>query len=228
MKTVIFDLDGTLADTSGDLIAAANACFEQLGHGAVLDETEDMLTAFHGGRAMLRLGLERLGETATESFVDTQFVKFINHYTDHIDVHTRLYDGVLEALDALISADYRLGVCTNKPERQAEILLQSLGIRDRFGAMIGADTLPVRKPDPKPYVAAVERAGVAPAQKVDLNRASATELESVPGIGPSLAKRIVEFRKEHGPFRSVDDLLKVRGIGERSLAKLSPYFTVKG
>ena len=56
-QAVLFDLDGTLADTSADLIASANACFEGLGHGALLDPVDDQLTAFHGGRAMLRAGL---------------------------------------------------------------------------------------------------------------------------------------------------------------------------
>lgn len=55
---------------------------------------------------------------------------------------------------------------------------------------------------------------------VDINKASAEELQDLPGVGPSLAQRIVEFREEHGPFQSVDDLLKVRGIGERSLERI--------
>jgi competence protein ComEA len=62
--------------------------------------------------------------------------------------------------------------------------------------------------------------------KVDLNRASAEELRAVPGIGPALSERIVKFREENGPFRRVDDLLKVRGIGEKSLEKMRPYLTV--
>jgi competence protein ComEA len=61
---------------------------------------------------------------------------------------------------------------------------------------------------------------------VDLNGASEAQLQEVPGIGPSLAKRIVEFRKENGPFKTVEDLLKVRGIGEKSFERLRPHVTV--
>ena len=61
---------------------------------------------------------------------------------------------------------------------------------------------------------------------VDVNAASEAELTSVPGIGESLARRIVEFREKNGPFKAVDDLLKVQGIGEKSLPKLRPYLTV--
>ncbi len=62
---------------------------------------------------------------------------------------------------------------------------------------------------------------------VDVNTATAEELQSVPGIGETLAKRIVEFREEHGPFEKVDDLLNVRGIGVASLDKLRPFLTIK-
>ncbi len=64
------------------------------------------------------------------------------------------------------------------------------------------------------------------AKAVDVNRATAAELEAVPGIGPVLAKRIVEFREKHGPFERLEDLLKVRGIGEKSLERLRPHLTV--
>jgi len=159
MKTVIFDLDGTLADTSGDLIAAANACFQRLGHGDMLDMAEDQATAFAGGRAMLGLGFSRLGREDVEAAIDGEFPLFIEYYRENIDRHTVVYDGVIPAIQRLLDADYRIGICTNKPEGLAETLMQRLGLRDMFGALIGADTLPTRKPDAAPYLETVARIG---------------------------------------------------------------------
>jgi len=64
-----------------------------------------------------------------------------------------------------------------------------------------------------------------PAGPVDVNTASATDLQKVPGIGEALAQRIVEFREKNGPFAQVDDLVKIRGIGEKSIVRLKPYLT---
>jgi competence protein ComEA len=59
--------------------------------------------------------------------------------------------------------------------------------------------------------------------KVNVNRADLQELQTLPGIGPALAKRIVEFRREYGPFESVEELIAVKGIGPKLLAKLRPH-----
>lgn len=158
MPTVVFDLDGTLADTSADLVAAANACFRALGHGDLLHPGADALTAFHGGRAMLRLGFSRIGQGG-EAEVDREYPRLLAHYEAGIDRETRLYPGAEAAVADLRAAGYRTAVCTNKPERLAAILLDRLGIARSFDALVGADTLPVRKPDAAPYRAAVERAG---------------------------------------------------------------------
>jgi len=166
MQTIIFDLDGTLADTSGDLIAAANACFLALGHGAMLDPIKDQLTAFHGGRAMLRLGFGRLGQPWDEADIDRQYPDLLRHYSAHIDVHTRLYDGVEPALDRLAKAGCILGVCTNKPAALAEELLVRLGIRARFAAMLGSDSVAARKPDPGHLLETIRQAGGVPESAV--------------------------------------------------------------
>lgn len=159
MKSVIFDLDGTLADTSADLIAAANACFAAMGQGEPLDAAADALTAFHGGRAMLRLGFERLGIDWDEANVDAEYPKLLDYYSYHIAVHTTLYPSVISALEELKRRGYLLGICTNKPEGLAETLMVELGIRDMFSALLGADTLPVRKPDPEHLWETIRRVG---------------------------------------------------------------------
>lgn len=159
--TVVFDLDGTLADTSADLIAAANACFRARGLGDLLDPEADQLIAFHGGRAMLEAGYARIPADVLLP-PDTEkddYPRLLDHYAANIATHTRLYPGAKAALTQLAQDGHRLAVCTNKPEGLAHTLLGALGIRDAFASLIGADTLPVRKPDPRPYRAAVEAAG---------------------------------------------------------------------
>ena len=166
MGTVVFDLDGTLADTSGDLIAAANAALDALGHAPQLDAARDAATAFRGGRAMLKLAAERLEHGAPETLVEAGFPRLLEAYGNAIDVHTRLYPGAAESVTALSDAGYRVAVCTNKPEGLARVLLDRLGIGASFGALIGADTLPVRKPDPAPFRAAVTGAGGDPGRSL--------------------------------------------------------------
>jgi competence protein ComEA len=64
------------------------------------------------------------------------------------------------------------------------------------------------------------------AGRIDINTAPAEELADLPGVGPALSRRIVEYREEHGPFESIEGLLGVSGIGPRVLERLEPYATV--
>ena len=165
MHAVIFDLDGTLADTSGDLLAAANACFVHMGEGPVLTQA-DAGTALRGGRAMLRLGLSRLGRAGddAEALTDRYYPMLLDAYGQDIATRTRLYPGAMTAVAALREAGRKVAICTNKPEALARQLLSELGVLETFDALIGADTLPVRKPDPEPLREAARRAGVDPAR----------------------------------------------------------------
>jgi phosphoglycolate phosphatase len=189
MRCVVFDLDGTLADTSADLLAAANAC---LPGGAVLGPA-DALTAFHGGRAMLRLGFTRLGPDWSEADIDAAYPLLLEAYREAISVHTRLYPGAMEAVEALKRQGFAVSICTNKPEGLAEILLRDLGVRDAFGALVGADTLPVRKPDAAPYRAAVERAGGVVARSMLVGD---TETDAKTGVAAGVPVALVTFGPE--------------------------------
>lgn len=208
--TVVFDLDGTLADTAADLVAAANACFAARGLGALLDPVTDAAIAFQGGRAMLRAGFARMpaDRLLPPGAVEDDFPRLLDYYGQAIAVHSRLYDGVTEALAALDQAGFILTVCTNKPEALAERLLAELGIRDAFAALVGADTLPVRKPDPRPYHEAVSRAGGDPAHsflvgdtETDLRTARAAgvpvALVSFGPEGPGIARLAPDYLLDH-------------------------------
>lgn len=157
--TIVFDLDGTIADTAGDLIDAANAAMAALGHDAVLRHGADDATAFRGGRAMLDLAVKRLGLADGDGVVEAGYPILLEAYGRSINVHTRLYPGVVEAIDRLRDRGAATAICTNKPEKLAIDLIDRLGLSPLFDALVGADTLSVRKPDPAPYVAAVERSG---------------------------------------------------------------------
>ena len=126
MKTVIFDLDGTLADTSGDLIAAVNECFRDMGAGDLLDPVRDAGTALRGGRAMLTLGLTRMGRAHDTDTLDRYYPIFLDVYGAAIDTHTTLYPGAMEAVERLKGDGIAVGICTNKPEGLAETLMRRL------------------------------------------------------------------------------------------------------
>ncbi len=159
MRTVIFDLDGTLANTSGDLIAAANATFRLIGLGDILDAQTDQAVALTSVDAILRLGFERANSGFGEDQVRKYHSVLLETYANNIDTHTYLYPGAGDAIETLSSAGYRLGICTNKPEALAQKLLERLGVRTCFASLIGGDTLATRKPDPAPLLEAVRRAG---------------------------------------------------------------------
>ena len=204
--TVVFDLDGTLADTAGDLIAAANACLAARGLGRPLDPVADAGIAFHGGRAMLRAGYARAPAEMLlpPGAEDEDFPLLLDHYGNCLADTTRLYPGTEAALEALAAAGYALAVCSNKPEALAERLLAALGVRERFASLVGADTLPVRKPDPRPYAAAVEQAGGTVARsflvgdtETDLKTARASGVPvTLVGFGPE-GPGIARFSPDH-------------------------------
>lgn len=161
-RVAVFDLDGTLVDTSGDMLGAANAIL-----GApILQVGRHSGLAFAGGRAMLREGARLLGRPLSEPDIDAAYPEFLQVYADNLSDRSVIYSGARDVVDALCRAGWRVAICTNKPEALADRLLQDLHWRDPFVALVGADTLASRKPDPAPILEAVARAGGVPDRAV--------------------------------------------------------------
>jgi phosphoglycolate phosphatase len=155
---VVFDLDGTLADTAPDLTATLNVILSGEGLPAVpLTEARQMIG--HGARVMLERGLEAGGREVTPDRLDELYRRFLVHYADHLCVESELFPGVVEALDRLEEQGFRFAVCTNKVEAHSAKLLEALGIAQRFAAICGRDTFPYVKPDPRHLTLTIAKAG---------------------------------------------------------------------
>jgi phosphoglycolate phosphatase len=158
--TLVLDLDGTLVDTAGDLVATLNAVLAAEGLTPIsFDEALAMVG--HGARAMLSAALLANEVTAEAERLDNLVALFLDHYTDHIADLSRPFPGAVDALDRFAQEGWRLAVCTNKFEAQSRLLLERLKIADRFAVIAGQDTYGVRKPDPRHLTETVRNAGGA-------------------------------------------------------------------
>lgn len=156
IDTIVFDLDGTLVDTAGDLTASLNHALQTLGRAPV-DPASVRRMVGRGGRVLVERGLAATGD-CTPALVDQGVALFLDHYRANVAVHSAPFAGVAAALDEL-AGEFRLAVCTNKPVALAATLIGRLGWSARFGAVLGGDSLPWRKPDPRHLDATIAEAG---------------------------------------------------------------------
>ncbi len=153
---VIFDLDGTLIDTAGDLAASMNDVLAKNGR-EILDPSEVRGMVGRGARAILREGFARTGAPAEEADLDAYVASFLDHYMANIAVTSRPFEGAVEAMDGLCKAGARLAICTNKREGPAVTLINKLGLADYFDVIVGSDTTTAAKPDPTPVQLCLEK-----------------------------------------------------------------------
>lgn len=154
---VVFDLDGTLADTAPDLTAALNHSLVRLGRTTIPEDSVRHMVG-HGARALLQKGLSATGEM-TEELIEAGFPIFLDYYGDHICEGSTKFPGLDRALDELAGMGVSLAVCTNKLEWLSRRFIDAIGWQHRFDALIGGDTVGVRKPDPAPLLEAITRCG---------------------------------------------------------------------
>jgi phosphoglycolate phosphatase len=160
LRTVVFDLDGTLVDTAPDLIAALNYVLDREGLPPLpFESARNMIGA--GARKLIERGLEVEGRAMTADDLNRLTRDFIDYYADHIADASRPFEGLEAALDDLAAQGCRFAVCTNKLEWLSKRLLDQLGLSARFAAICGADTFGVAKPDPIILQQTVAQAGGA-------------------------------------------------------------------
>lgn len=139
----VFDLDGTLIDSRADLAAAVNHVLRSF----ALDELPPPTLYGYVGEGARVLVERALGAEHAE-LVDPALHRFMRYYGEHLLDATRPYSGVVEVLGALAARGVTLSVLTNKPAAMSRSILDGLGLAVRFVAIVGGDSLPVRKPDP--------------------------------------------------------------------------------
>jgi phosphoglycolate phosphatase len=160
--SIVFDLDGTLVDTAPDLAAAMNHVLAHFGRAPVDPEAVRHMVG-HGARRTIERGLALTGG-GDEAMLDAGVPVFLEFYGANVCVGSRPWEGVEASLTALADAGARIAICTNKPERLAVDLIDALGWGDLFDAILGGDSLPVRKPDPAHVLETLARMGGDPAR----------------------------------------------------------------
>ena len=146
-KTVVFDLDGTLIDTASDIKAALDASTAPLGLKP-LESSIVKLFVGKGSKFLIQKMFQMATRVPTEAELNDALQRFLRHYECNIAKSSQPFPGIIECLEWLLKNDFRIAVCTNKPEHLATKLLQDLNLLFYFHALTGGDTLGVQKPDP--------------------------------------------------------------------------------
>lgn len=173
IKLLVFDLDGTLADTAQDLCNSVNSALEHMGRPRLPDERIASYVG-NGAPLLVRRALAHEDgippDQVPESEFNTAYAFFIQHYREHNLDFTLTYPGTVEALKALRNeldeTPRTFAVLTNKPVRPARAICEGLGIAPYFLHIYGGDSFPVKKPDPKGLLSLMEETGARPEETV--------------------------------------------------------------
>jgi phosphoglycolate phosphatase len=162
---VVFDLDGTLAETAPDIMRVLNVILVREGLPALpLERARELVGA--GARALISRGFTVSGRPLDEATLERLFEDFLLIYAEDVASDSHLFDGVLDALETLAGEGYLLAVCTNKPILHTRLILDHFKIAQRFAAVAGRDSFPFHKPDPRHLTLTIEAAGGDPARAV--------------------------------------------------------------
>ncbi len=181
VTAVLLDLDGTLVDTAPDLVGTLNTILTRAGrHELSLDRMSNLVSG--GARGLMRTGFALTGDGLSDDEVDVWLPTFLDIYADRLSRESQPYAGVVETLTVLRDADIKMGVCTNKPHGLANRLLDELDLSHWFDALLGGDSLDVRKPDPRHIEAILAAIGGTASEAVMVGD-SIIDVEAARGAG---------------------------------------------
>ncbi len=164
VKVVMIDLDGTLLDTADDLALAANKMLHELGRPELPSKT---IQGFIGKGIQRLIKRSLTGEMDAEpdaALLAKAIPIYKQHYAENLTVNTRPYPGVIDGVDNLRKAGFKLACITNKSEIFTLPLLRATKLADYFEIVVSGDSLPKRKPDPMPLLHICQYFGVPPQQ----------------------------------------------------------------
>ncbi|EFL90424.1 HAD family hydrolase [Ahrensia sp. R2A130] len=210
---IIFDLDGTLVASHLDLIPALNAATATFDLPPVPMEAVGHIVG-QGAKAMLAKAFEYHDRPIPDGKANLLFERFLTHYEAHIADGTEFYPNCIAALEGLSNAGFTLAVCTNKDERLAKKLLNILDGEDRFALIVGGDTYPVKKPDPKHLTNLAEELGFTASQCImvgdSINDIAAAKAASIPSIAVTFGYSDCPI-SELGASMMIDDFAELAG-----------------
>jgi len=213
-RLIVFDLDGTLVDSSRDIAAALNAALQRLAPGTpplplarVLDFVGE------GARLLVERALAHAGLALAP---DDVLPVYLDCYRERLLDSTRLYPGVTESLEALGARGVALAVLSNKPGELSRAILDGLGVASRFARVWGAGDVAARKPDPAGLLALLEELAVA-AGEAWLVGDSATDVRTGRAAGVRVAGVSWGFHpaalRAAGPDRVLEDPAQLVALG---------------
>ena len=197
---VVFDLDGTLIDSAPDMHLAVNRMLADLGC-APLTLADIRTMVGDGASALVARALA--ARHCVSADPTRALAEFLSHYEAAPTAMTRPFPGVPETLERLQAIGLTLAVCTNKPTRLTQMILEGLGIARFFARVVAGDSMPFRKPDPRALMEVVDGFGVNKAATLMVGD---SEVDAATAHGASVPFVLMTYGYHRGPIHDISSV----------------------